>query len=199
MLLLSSAETIAASGGFCCLLRQWINVTGDRPKESGNLSRNCDHDDRIAFTLRHEPSIPCAQASLRFPGDVTHLLRQTSLPLLMLHTEAGRMAVSPCSLNQHFPRTDITGLGDPTLALGVAGRVFGWYKAQEAHQLSRMLKATEIAGFGHQRRRRQELNTAHPWKAETTGAIVQAGTIPINAASNRSMRSAVARIAFSIS
>lgn len=37
------------------------------------------------------------------------------------------------------------------------------------------------------------------WKAAATGAIVQAGTIPISAASSRAMRSAVARTAFSIS
>ncbi len=53
--------------------RQRRNMARDCPQERGDLA--CDrHDDNgVALSLRHQASIPCAQACLRLPCNVAHL------------------------------------------------------------------------------------------------------------------------------
>src|SRR5208282_1282889 len=90
--------------------RRRRDMARDRPQECGDLA--CDgHDDNgVAFSLRHEASIPCAQARLRLPRNVAHLGWKICQSLLMSHPHASGMTIGPGRLDERLARAAVARL-----------------------------------------------------------------------------------------
>ena len=70
------------------------------------------------------------------------------------------MAIRPRGLDQRAPRAAIARFGDPTLAARAPTGIFRRNEADERRQLPRLVKAREIAEFGDDGDRDEELDAA---------------------------------------
>src|SRR5262249_52741620 len=70
------------------------------------------------------------------------------------------MLIGPSRLDQRATRRAIARLGDRTLAATLAGGILARNQSQVGHELARMAKAGEIAQFGNDTHRVNELDSA---------------------------------------
>src|SRR5206468_5206951 len=79
---------------------------------------------------------------------------------LQVATDLGRVAVGPGSLDKYAPGVGVPRLSDAPLTAALPGGVFTRDEAQVAHELAGVLKARQVAQFGNERDRSDELHAA---------------------------------------
>src|SRR6516162_9090498 len=100
-----------------------------------------------------------AQAQLRPPGDIADDFRLSVLADVHEPAQTRLEAIVPRGLDQDATCVAIASLGDITLSLPLARRVLRRYQAEESHQFSWMGEASEVADFGDQRYRGDEVDS----------------------------------------
>ena len=164
MLALISLLNLQRSGAVLRRLqrdRYRLDLGRDGPAEGSNFPCNRSDYHSVERPLRGQSSTTGAHPALRLPSNLAHSLRQQLLPSLVCGSHTGRMSMGPRRFDQCLPCAAVARLGDPALPPCVARAAFGWYQAEECHQLTRMLETAEVPGFGDDCCRSQKTDATH--------------------------------------
>ena len=112
------------------------------------------------LAARDEASKAFAQPDLRLPADVLNRLGQPVDAALNVLRDLGGMPIRPRAFDQGAPGAAVARFGHAALATRRAARILGGNQADERGQLSRRIEAREVAEFGDDGDRDEELDAA---------------------------------------
>jgi len=90
-------------------------MTGYVPEKGGNLARDCRGGDGLQFAPRHQLPVSSTEPDLSLPSNITYVLREMRLAILVMTADACWMAISPCRFDQGLAGPAVACLGDPAL------------------------------------------------------------------------------------
>src|SRR5215470_7118639 len=134
---------------------------GDCPDETDELTSHRRNGDVLELAPPEQRSVTLIEAGLRLPGNLANRLRHRLDLDLFVFAQPRRKLITPGTLDQHASHPPIAGLGDRTTLDLVAGGVLACHDPDIGHQLTGGSKPREVADFGHDGRRRHDVETAH--------------------------------------
>src|SRR5207245_8499369 len=101
------------------------------------------------------------ESDLGLPTDILDRLGHLFQPQLQVAADLSGVAVGPGSLDEDAPGVGVPHLSDAPLTAALPTSVFTRDEAQVAHELAGVRKASQVAQFGNERDRGDELHGEH--------------------------------------
>jgi hypothetical protein len=101
------------------------------------------------FPAGHQASEAFTQAHWGLPTDVLDSLGRFFESQLYVTTDCSGIAIGPRAFDERATGVGVAGFGEGTLPASLTAGVFRGDEPQEAHQLSGVIEAREVAEFRH--------------------------------------------------